>query len=220
MAAYLRAGGKAKEPNKAMSEILAIPECKKYHDELLQKQQDRTNITADKVLEKWWSIVNADMNEISQHRLECCRYCYGVDHAFHWIDEDEHARAQERANNKAEDGNGLVEIVDDSGGFGFDPNLSPHAKCPQCHGNGVARVHVNDTRHLQGAARLLYDGVEITKTGLKIKTLSRDKALENVARHLGMFKDNLSLDIPEDSPLASLINNMSGNTLKPPSGNN
>lgn len=54
---------------------------------------------------------------------------------------------------------------------------------------------MHDTRKLKGPAKALYDGVKVTKDGFEVKTLDRQKALDNVARHLGMFNDKLELNV-------------------------
>lgn len=214
--AYIDAGGTSKNPAIAASNLFEEPACKKYYNQLAEAQKERTGMDADVVLDMLAKIATCDVNEIVQHRLEACRYCYGKDHRYHWVNKTEHELAVEIALRKADEGI-MPDIPDDSGGFGFDPNDTPHAKCPQCHGHGVARVHVTDTRKLTGAAALLYDGVEITKNGLKIKTLSRDKAIYSLAKKFGLLNDRVMLDTPKDSPLAELIKSVSGNTLRPPS---
>ena len=50
------------------------------------------------------------------------------------------------------------------------------------------------TRTLSPQARVLYAGVKQTKDGLEIKMHDQQKALENVARHLGMFQDKLAVE--------------------------
>lgn len=151
-------------------------------------RSERTEITADKVLRHWWAIATADANELSQHRRVNCRRCWGVEHAYQWTD-DEYRIACEEAVEK-ETGE-----PDDRGGFGFDRTRVPHPDCPECAGEGEGDVHFADTRKLEGAARLLYAGVKRTKDGLEVKTRDQDKAMENVARHLGMFVDKLEAKI-------------------------
>jgi phage terminase small subunit len=68
-------------------------------------------------------------------------------------------------------------------------NVAPNPECPICHGEGIGRMFVADTRNLKGAGLMLYNGVKQTKDGLEIKIQDRSKALENVARHIGMFVD-------------------------------
>lgn len=65
----------------------------------------------------------------------------------------------------------------------------PNPECKSCGGEGHNQPFFADTRKLKGGARLLYAGVKVTKEGIEVKTMDQMKALENVARHLGMFKD-------------------------------
>jgi phage terminase small subunit len=69
----------------------------------------------------------------------------------------------------------------------IDPN------CPECHGDGVGHNVAADTRTLSPQARMLYAGVKQTKDGLEIKMHDQQKALENAARHLGMFTEKLTI---------------------------
>ncbi|KQT54647.1 hypothetical protein ASG43_03405 [Aureimonas sp. Leaf454] len=77
----------------------------------------------------------------------------------------------------------------------FDATRAPHPDCVECAGEGHSSVHVVDTRNIKGPARLLYAGVKTTKDGLEIKVRDQDKAMENVARHLGMFVDKLEAKV-------------------------
>lgn len=175
----------------------------------------RTKVTQEKVLEKLWQIATADANDIMQLRRGCCRHCYGKGHAFQWKDEDELERAIEAEELDAKENERTPAYPSDEGGYGYNPTLTPHALCPKCFGEGHSSVHFNDTRHLKGAARTLYAGVEQTQHGLKIKTRDQDAALMNVARHLGMFNDKLMLQGDEKNPLVSLLTSMQFGTLKP-----
>lgn len=71
------------------------------------------------------------------------------------------------------------------------PEINP--VCEECGGEGINRPFFHDTRHLKGGARLLYAGVKVTKDGLEMKTHDQLRALEQVARHLGMFVDKKQL---------------------------
>lgn len=175
-----------------------------------EERAERMQVTADKVLEHWWKIATADPNELTQHRRYCCRHCFGHDHAFQWIDEDEYHDALRRAEK-----DDAAITPNDLGGYDFDRELPPHPKCPRCFGDGDAAVFIADTRNLSDAGKLLYAGVEVTNQGLKIKMHDQAKARENVARHLGMFKDGLNLGVDPESPLAELLAAVTGNTLKP-----
>lgn len=144
---------------------------------------ERTQITQDKVLERWWEIATADPNELIQYRRVCCRYCHGNFHQYQWRDDTEFNNAMVEAFEAKAD-----ELPSDMGGYGFCSTVEPHPDCPQCDGEGYGSVYGADTRKLPPAGRALYAGVKKTRDGFEIKLQDQGKALENVARHLGMFK--------------------------------
>lgn len=207
--AAIRAGYSARTAEVIGYENLNKPQIADAIAEGRKKLSERTGITQEAVLRRWWDIATADPNELIQYRRLCCRYCFGRDHAYQWRDKEEFYRACRAA--KADEGRQPT----DEGGYGFDHKERPHPKCPECHGEGLGDVYMSDTRDLSGAARVLYDGVKVTKNGLEMQTLNRDKALENVARHLGMFNDKLTLKGDPDNPLAILMSELAGKTLKP-----
>jgi len=207
--AAARAGYSAKTAGQIGYELLKKPEIQEAIQQRRVQLQDATSITPESVLMRWWEIANADASELTAIHYRCCRHCYGEGHAYQWTDEAEYERAVDNA--ERED----MEPPTDEGGYGFDPRLSPHAKCPKCFGEGHVHVHLADTRKLSPAGRLLFDGVKETKFGIEIKVQDRSKALENVAKHLGMFKTDVNLGVQPDSPLASLFAQLAGKTLKP-----
>jgi phage terminase small subunit len=141
------------------------------------------------VLQRWWDIATADPNEIVHIRRVCCRHCFGIDHQYKWRDEEEYQQAVQSAINFAREQEKEPVIPSNAGGYGYDRLLRPHPKCPYCQGEGIAEFHVEDTRDLSSKAKLLYAGVKQTNAGVEIKMQDQEKALENVARHLGMFVD-------------------------------
>ncbi|MNC29744.1 hypothetical protein D3C75_780070 [compost metagenome] len=84
-------------------------------------------------------------------------------------------------------------LPSDAGGYGFEPIIRPHPKCPQCHGEGHGQLYVADTRDLSPGARALYAGAKYTANGLEIKLNDQEQAWDRIARHLGMYKDELKL---------------------------
>lgn len=131
------------------------------------------HITKDMVLLKWWQIANADYNELSSVRRVACGYCYG--------------------DNVTLDG-------DDDGREIIDPSREPNPDCGICRGEGAPHVHIADTSKLSPAAKLVYQGAKETKFGIEVMTADRMKALDNVARHLGMFKDTVN-HVSEDGSM-------------------
>lgn len=182
--AAIRAGYSADTAHAIGHENLSKPEIAAAIADARQRLTERTEISQEKVLERWWAIATADANDLVQFRRTCCRNCHGIGHAYQWRDAEEFAEALLEAR-KAE----ARVMPTDDGGYGFDRKADPHQDCPKCFGEGRADIHGLDTRKLTGLARLLYAGAKVTRDGFEIKMHDQAKALENVARHLGMFKE-------------------------------
>lgn len=86
-----------------------------------------------------------------------------------------------------------------------EPQDAPNSDCRLCKGEGVGNAFIHDSRNLKGAARRLFNGVQMTRDGFKVLLLDRDKALENVARHLGMFNDKLNIGGQPENPIVAEI---------------
>lgn len=212
--AAIRAGYSPNTANQQGSKLLANSKVAEAIQEALQERAKRTEITADEVLRRWWDIATADPRELMQYRRVNCRRCYGKDHEYQWVDEDEYKLACQREMNEAKFENRAPRIPSDAGGYGFNATLSPHAKCPTCHGEGYGDAHFEDTRTLSPQAALLFAGVKVTRQGTEIMVHDQGKALENVARHLGMFNDKLTLKGDEENPLKVLFEQVSGSKFK------
>lgn len=181
--AAIRAKYSAKTAAQQAYDLLRKPEIDIRIQELRQERSKRLQMTADDVLRHWRDIAMADPNELVQHRQGACRYCWGVDHEYQWKTHREYRAAC------GEDE--LAQEFDPPGGFGYRLSDPPNPECPECSGIGNTYVVPMDTRNLSPQARLLFAGVKQTKDGLEIKLRDQDKALENVARANGMFKDKV-----------------------------
>lgn len=199
--AATRAGYSPKTANEQAARMLAKASVQEEIAKRIKARSARVEITQDMVLRRFWQIAMADPNELISYRRVCCRHCYGAGHAFQWIDSKEHqqAVAAEIAAAKAEEREPMT--PSSSGGFGFDRTLRPHPKCPECKGEGIGEVFANDTRIVSEEARALYAGVKVTKEGFEIKMQDQVKALEAVARHLGMFKDKVEVTGKDGGPI-------------------
>lgn len=179
------------EPNNAYKAA-----CRLLKDERVQnmiaerraKLMKNTDITAEAVLRRYWELANVDVNDIVEYRRYACRHCHGVDGHYQWVDENEYWVAYARA---AETEGATLPT--DEGGYGYTRQNAPNPECAQCDGVGDGATVVHDSRALTGAARALYDGIEETKQGIKIKLRDRDKHLDAVARMLGLFKENITV---------------------------
>ena len=155
-----KAAGYLEDNAKQMGyENLTKPYIEQAVDKAIADRRKRLRIDADTVLWKWWQIANADYNELSSVKRVACGYCYG-------------------GVSISEDGDAVI-----------DPTKEPDVDCSTCGGDGSPFVYIADTTKLSADAKMLYLGAKETKFGIEIQTADRMKALDNVARHLGMFKD-------------------------------
>lgn len=184
--AAIRAGYSEKSARQMGTENLSKPSIQAAISQAQKDRAERIGITADRALQEVWNIATADMRELVQVKVGCCRYCYGEGNRYQrTVGEMNRDREQwaDKGNNPAD--------FDEKGGIGFDPLLAPFQDCPECGGDGNARVVLSDTRNLGPAAAALYAGAKMTKDGIEVKTHDRMAALDKVFRHLGLYeKDN------------------------------
>lgn len=164
-------------------------------------RSQRTSITADDVLRRFWLIASADPRELVEYRRTCCRFCHSINHEYQrtQAELDRDRRSWEKAQTKSS-----KEEFDVAGGVGYNATKPPHAGCPECFGEGVERVYIHDTRRLSPAAVALYAGVKQTKDGLEVKLQNQLDALGSVAKHLGMFAEPKEPALSEDERIARL----------------
>ncbi|VTT96552.1 terminase small subunit : Terminase small subunit OS=Gemmatimonadetes bacterium KBS708 GN=J421_4674 PE=4 SV=1: Terminase_2 [Gemmataceae bacterium] len=187
--AAVRAGYSAKTARQIGDRLLTNVDIAAEIARLQQARGERTRVTADQVLLRWWQLATADPNELIEHRRTCCRYCHGAGFRYQRTagELDTARRAHEAEARKPRRGKPPPEPFDDAGGSGYDARKPPHPGCPECFGEGVGAVFAKDTRRLSPAALALYAGVKQTKDGFEVKVHDQAAALANVARHLGMF---------------------------------
>lgn len=187
------------------SKLLSKPNIQAAIAEARAKQQQRTEITADRVLREAWNQVTADARELTELIVVCCRCCWGKGH-LRQRTQVERDYAYELWVEEGEDPDDFPE----DGGVGFEPNREPYPECPECGGHGYPRVVLKDTRKLSPGAASLYAGVKQTKFGIEVQTHSKDAAMEKLFKHLGLYeKDNQQ----RVDPLASLLHSIaSGNS--------
>jgi phage terminase small subunit len=91
----------------AASRLLKRPHIAEQIQAAMDARAERTEITADRVLERLWAIATADPNEISQYRRCACRYCHGDKHLYHWLDVSEWEEACAKARDRKKPGPSL-----------------------------------------------------------------------------------------------------------------
>lgn len=188
--AAIRAGYSERSAAVIAAENLTKPNVQSAIEKRMNARGQKAAITQTMVLERLWMIATANPNELIEYRRGCCRHCFGADHLYQWKDEAEMLKSVADAADP--------DSVTEEGGFGFDPTIRPHPKCPKCHGEGFGSVHAHDSRTVSPAALALYAGVKQTKEGFEIKMHDQLAALDKVAKHLGMFSDKSSSPLDDE----------------------
>jgi len=136
----------------------------------------KLDIKADDLILRAATILTADARTLTGHHIGPCRYCWGTGHEYQWKTEREYreAMAQAALDSKPE--------PSDAGGFGFRIDGQPNPACPECCGLGYPRAVFADTRNLSPEAAILFEGVEETRDGLKIRMASKERAFDILAR--------------------------------------
>jgi hypothetical protein len=198
--AAIRAGYSPQSARFTASELLAKTDVQETVAKAMAERGERTGITADRVLQRFWAIATADPNELIELRRCCCRYCYGKNHRYQRTpSEMAEAIAQFERDQLASEAKGMKpsSMYDEQGGTGFDPRKDPNPECPECFGEGEERTFPKDTRDLSPAGKLLYAGVKTTQHGLEIKMHDQTGMLVNVGKHLGLFKERVEFTDPD-----------------------
>lgn len=167
------------------------PHVKKAIDDWKKTIADSATVTEAMVLEEWLTIARADHRELVSLRIDSCRHCHSVDHAYHWRNEAEYLAELNRELESAKRAKREPAYPDLSGGFGFRKKEPPHPDCPECDGDGVPTTVIPDLSKVSPAAAKLYAGLKQTKDGLEIKMRDQDAAWVNLGKYLGMYHDRL-----------------------------
>lgn len=190
-----------KHPAAQAARVFAIVGVQKAIDEGLGQIEEAAQVDAEKVLEELWGTYTADPAAMSRVERVACRYCHGTDGEYQWRTPREFREALTAAAEVISGGDSDVfsavmdgnlidsRIPSDAGGYGYSAKARPNPDCPECDGQGHERVYIADTRDLTPEAKRLFDGAKINAKGqIEIAQLDRAKALDSVAKHLGMFE--------------------------------
>lgn len=195
-AAAVRAGYSANAARVTASKILAREDAQELLRTKMAKIEQKTEISATKVLEQAWGIVTADVNDLVEFRRRCCRHCYGIDFGYQRTAQEisrERASyniARTKAIAKEPDAALTYEDFDEQGGPGYDARKAPNPDCTNCWGDGVGDAHFKPTASLSPEARALYAGVKQTKDGYQMLTIDKNAAMEKLFKHLGLYKED------------------------------
>lgn len=165
----------------------------------------RTELSAEMVAKDITDVLRADPRDLIQYITGSCRHCHGVNHDY------QRTEGELRRDRRA----WLIEHPEDDpegfplqGGAGYNAYRDPHPDCPECFGRGTQHPRLVDTRTLSPEAASLFEGIEQTRHGIKIKLRSKDAARDAAARYLGLNKETVNLTVTkklEDYSDAELI---------------
>jgi hypothetical protein len=155
-----------------------------------------TELEARDLTRMWAQIATVDRNEIAEVQRVCCPWCWSPNDDPQETPGQRSARRRDydfkvkQITARAKEGQPLI-LPDfpELGGVGYDVRKPINPSCAECFGDGQSRLVVKDTRKLSPAARAVYEGVDIKNGDVVVKMHSREKALELIARKLGMLKD-------------------------------
>ncbi|HDR9052662.1 TPA: terminase small subunit [Burkholderia vietnamiensis] len=202
--AAIRAGYSKRTAKQQGARLLTNVDVAAAVTERKRSRAERVQIDADEVLAKVHAVAFADTNGIVSYRRECCRFCWGIGHAYQYKTQREFDEARRRferelsAAKKSKVPKAALPVFDGSGGIGFKPSREPHPDCPECDGEGYGRVFIGDTRNLPPELIALYGGVKHTKEGIEVLLHPQDRARELLMRHLGLLKEEVRVTVTDD----------------------
>lgn len=198
----------------AASRLLRLVKVKNALRAGMDARAKRVEYTQDQMFNELLMMMQADVNKLIEHRRINCRHCWGKDHLYQWTDAEEYERVCRQVEEDTAD-DSVPDYPSDAGGYGFDPNEVPHPKCPKCRGIGMGDVVIHDTRFLTGGERMLYGGVEVKESGLKMIVHDQLAIRKLVMQHLGMLDTKLIGKDGKENPLLTILMQIQGNTLGP-----
>lgn len=182
--------------------LLARDDIKDRIRQIGESARSLTAVNVATVLTHWLNMATADPNEVAQHRRSCCRYCWSNGHVYQWT--------------PAEYWQATAEAVDsdksppeNNSHSWYDKSRGPNPECPECFGDGIGEVIINDTRLMSPRGRMMIKAVKMGKYGPEVELHDNRGAMENIAKFLGMFKETIrieDLSKPKDNSVIDVTN--------------
>jgi phage terminase small subunit len=191
-AAYVRAGYSAKNADSNSARMTVKDSIKAALERVRAQVAEKIGFEAEDALRMVADILRADPRELVEYHVGCCRCCHGAGHLYQRTAAE---MARDRAKHDAQvqrriERNKDYEAseFDEAGGIGFDRAAPPNPACPECAGEGVGRVVINDTRHLSREAAALYVSVKEGKDGVEVKMHDKVALLDKMFRFHGLYE--------------------------------
>jgi hypothetical protein len=189
--AYVAAGFSPNGAGQSAHTLLKSPEVADWIEKHKAQITAKIDLKVEDVVRAITEVITADPRELTETRIGACRYCHGLDHQYQRTPQEfrDHVAAWERRENTP--GKATGQPLNIQGGDGYKRFVEPHPECPECEGQGIAHTIIKDTRKLSASAARLYAGVKQGKHGIEVLTQSKDKAIEQAAKYLGMNKEQV-----------------------------
>lgn len=187
--AAIYAGYAANSAANTAYDLLRIPEIAKRVEVHKMRISAKVDLKIEDVVRSITAVLNADPRELTETKIGCCRHCWGA----YFLREETPQEFRDRyaAHLKSEAWLARGEEFNSMGGDGYRRKRAPNPECPECEGAGVSYQIFKDTSELSSDAAQLYMGVKQTANGIEILTRSKDKAVEQAAKYLGMNKETI-----------------------------
>lgn len=149
----------------------------------LDRLQADLQIDAEWIKAQFLTIARADVNELVEVVVRCCRYCHGDGHKYQWIDEDEFADAHAAWRALSPAKRKVTREPTDLGGYGFYARNRPMEDCPRCLGAGQPDIVLHPSK-----GHPLFAGAKWGKAGIEVKVRDPQEAVVSLARVLGVYQ--------------------------------
>jgi len=183
-----RAGYSAKSARLIGQQLLAKTSLALAISEKRAKLEAKLEMTRDQYIARMAQLFTADPRGLVEYKRGCCRYCWGVNHAYQWTDA-ELQDAQAKAINEGKP------APDASGGTGYNRNRKPNPECPECGGDGYGRVIIRDSSEIDADARVLLAGYKRTKDGEEVLMHAQQKAGETLGKIMGWLDERPTVQV-------------------------
>lgn len=185
--AAIAAGYAEKSASMQASRLLTKDKVQEFVREANKRIVEKAELDGAAVVRKLGGMFMADPRELVEVHVGCCRYCYGIANKYQYTWGELTAKQEAWL-----DEGKAIEKFDEKGGGGYNAAQPPSAECPECHGQGLPRSIIKDTRKLSPGAAALFAGVKVTESGRVMTQMhSQLDVAEKLMKHYGMYeKDN------------------------------
>jgi phage terminase small subunit len=188
--AAIAAGYTASSAGSTASEMLTFANVAAEVEKRKAQRAAAANLRVEDVVNSINQVLRADPRELVEYRRGACRYCYGIANQYHFTAQEWRAAYVRHLGTKE---GKAGKPFDGQGGDGYTPKRDASSDCPECFGDGAPYSFFKDSRTLSADAAALYMGVKETAHGVQILTRSKDAAIDQAARYLGMNKETVNL---------------------------